>query len=299
MTRIAAEGAERSGDRDGWEGRHLIAFFGITFAITWGIAAVVVVGGAVLERWFGSIDTREPFWKAVVHLATYSPAIAAIGLVAYARGRDGVVVFLRRCVRWRVAWPWYVVVLLLYPGVRIGARALANALGWQDVPLMAIEPWYAIVPVFVIALFDDPGAMEELGWRAFALPLLQRRMGAVSASVVLGLLWGLWHLPAFVIAAMPQSGFTLQVFLAGSVVLSLLMTCVYNCTGGNVLLMFLMHGIGNFHYGVATAAGPGEMGLATAIGGIIALVLIANFGPTNLGIRRETEVLGTDDRRQP
>lgn len=297
MQPVDVGGADRRGVHDGWEARHLVAFFGITFAITWGLAAVVVVGGEGLERWFGPLDTRRPFWKAIVHLATYGPAIAALGLVAYTRGRDGLAVFLRRCVRWRVAWPWYVVVLLLYPGIRLGARALANALGWQDVPLMAIDPWYAIVPVFVVALFDDPGAMEELGWRAFALPLLQRRMGAVAASVVLGLIWGLWHLPAFAISAMAQSGFSLQVFLAGSVVLSLLMTFVYNCTGGNVLLMFLMHGIGNFHYGVATTPGPGEMGLATAIGGMIALVLVVNFGPTNLGVRRETEVLGSDDRR--
>ena len=79
---------------------------------------------------------------------------------------------------------------------------------------------------------------------AFALPMLQRRFSALTASVILGLIWGVWHLPSFFISGMSQNAYSIPAFIAGSVVLAILMTVVYNGTGGSVLLAFLILALG-------------------------------------------------------
>lgn len=271
--------------------RHLLPFFLLTFTITWGIGAIMIGFADPLAARFGEMDLSAPFWKLLYHVATYAPTISAFVMIAAIRGRSGIRAFARRLLAWRVGLRWYAVVLLAYPALRLGARALANAVGSEDAPLFAIDPWYAVAPFFLISLVDDPGAVEEVGWRGFALPLLQQRYGALGASVLLGLIWGVWHLPAFFLSAMSQSGFVFPVFVLGSVVLSILMTAIYNSTRGNVLLMFLLHGVGNFHLGAAAGSTRTEMLVMLVLGLAVALVLVVRLGSVHMGKAKFTWVL--------
>ncbi len=270
--------------------RHLLPFFMLTFAITWGIGAIMLAFSEPLAARFGEMDLRAPFWKLLYHLMAYGPAISAFVMITAVGGRSGVRAFARRLLEWHVGLRWYAVVLLAYPALRLCARAVANAVGSEDVPLFAIDPWYAVAPLFLISLVDDPGAVEEIGWRGFALPLLQQRYGALGASVLLGLIWGVWHLPAFFLSAMSQSAFVFPVFLLGTVVLSIVMTAIYNSTGGNVLLMVLFHGMTNFRLGAGGSSGI-EMLVMLTLGLAVASVLIVRSGGVHMGKAKFTRVL--------
>jgi membrane protease YdiL (CAAX protease family) len=104
----------------------------------------------------------------------------------------------------------------------LAARLLAMAMGY-DVPGYPFDtPWGWLAPV-LFALVNDPGGVEELGWRGFALPMLQRRFGALNAALILGVIWGIWHLPAFMISGTNQSATSLPIFLVGSVAFSVLL----------------------------------------------------------------------------
>ena len=141
----------------------------------------------------------------------------------------------------------------------------------------------------LFALIADPGPMEELGWRGFALPLLQQRFSALGASVLLGIIWGLWHLPAFYISATPQSAFSLPIFLLGTVAYAIIMTALYNGSGGSIPLAFLFHWqINNaFDLGVF----PEGMLISTLLFTAAAIVFIIALGPRNLGRAKLTEPL--------
>jgi len=253
--------------------RHLLPFFLMSFGITWGIGGIMIGFHEPLAARFGEMDLKAPFWKILYHLMVYGPAISAFVVVAAARGRAGVRSFIRRLLEWRVGLQWYAVVLLGYPLLRLGTHALANALGAEPTPLFAFDPWYTVVPLFLFALINDPGAVEEIGWRAFALPLLQRRYGVFRASVLLGVIWGVWHLPAFFLPVMSQSGFVFPFFIMGPVVLSILMTAIYNSTRGNVLLVFMFHGMTNFKLSGAGSS-PAAMLVALILGLAVAVFLI-------------------------
>jgi membrane protease YdiL (CAAX protease family) len=91
---------------------------------------------------------------------------------------------------------------------------------------------------------------EEIGWRGFALDRLQIRMSALRASLVLGLVWSLWHVPLFFVPGSFQADLgpgspRFWIFLAGLIPLSVLMTWVYNNASRSTLSAVLMHFSGN------------------------------------------------------
>ncbi len=85
------------------------------------------------------------------------------------------------------------------------------------------------------------GPVEEFGWRGLALPLLQRRLAPIWAGLILGLIWGVWHLPAFFLSGTPQSAWGFTPFLIGSVAVSVILTPLFNASRGSILLAALYH----------------------------------------------------------
>ncbi len=276
------------------ETRHLVPFFVITFAITWGVGAIVLLFGDALTDRFGDIAYDDPFWKTVFHLVTYAPALAAFALVAWVRGPAGVAAFARRLFRWRAGAVLALVIVLGYAALELTARAISSALTGAPEPVFDHTPAWTALPAFLLALIDDPGPVEEFGWRGFALPLLQRRFSALVASVILGVVWGVWHLPAFYIGGMNQASLSLPAFLFFTVVLSMLMTCAYNCTRGTVLLAFLLHGVANFEFAPTSGVTSTEFVVAGALGLVVVAVVARRFGSERLGPRRETAILADE-----
>ncbi len=111
---------------------------------------------------------------------------------------------------------------------------------------------YVVAGLFF--LFAGGPVFDEIGWRGFALPRLQRRHGPLVGSLVLGVLWALWHLPLFLIPAWdtPHDGpLDVALFVVLAVGTAVVFTWVFNSTGGSVLLAILTHG--SLNTGVAAA----------------------------------------------
>jgi membrane protease YdiL (CAAX protease family) len=217
--------------------RPLGAFFLIAFAWTWSVAFLMILAPGWVDRSIGPIGPGNPLF----FLAVYGPSIAAILVTVFTRGRAGVTDLLRKLGQWRFSPVWYLVVLVGVPLAAIAAGHLGEyALGIDPAPhLSAIPGWLKVLP---IALFLDPGPLgEELGWRGFALPRMVRRWGAPVASMLLGLIWGVWHYPAFRIPGMPQGALNFPVFVAGAIVLSVIVAWLVLRTRGSVLIAVLFH----------------------------------------------------------
>jgi membrane protease YdiL (CAAX protease family) len=165
------------------------------------------------------------------------PFVAALVVLGLGAGWPAVKDLLGRITRARVPARWYAFALGL-PLLLVGASVAINTACGAPPPTAAqLAGWRGLPETFVfIFLFIALG--EEPGWRGFLLPRLQRRFGPLRASLVLGAIWALWHLPLlgneFALAHVVP--FLLSVF-AGSVVLARL----YGGSGGSVLLPMLMH----------------------------------------------------------
>ncbi len=197
------------------------AFFLLTFAISWASwSAVFLVPMPRLGR------------LVLNQAGLAGPLLASLIVVAALQGTQGVGRFLGRILQWRVGVQWYLFVLFGAAALGLAAIGL-HVLGGGNAPAAA----FAFAPGALLS-----GLREEYGWRGFALPRLQERFGALKASVFIGALWTLWHLPIlpFVRMGLPGLGMT-AIFSLEVVALSILMSWVYNHAGGSLLPPVLYH----------------------------------------------------------
>ncbi len=211
--------------------RALGPFFLLTFALAWGIFAVFIFLPEVAAR-FGEVSGSHPLFI----LAVYAPALSAFILVAAHGGLAGLGGFLSRLLLWRAPFWWYAFLILAIPLIYfLGSAVKGNLLTGGFTSFT----WPQLVSA--IAFMLVLGTVEEFGWRGVALPLLQRRLAPIWAGLVLGLIWGVWHLPAFFLGGTPQSAWDFTPFLIGSVAVSVILTPFFNAAKGSILLAALYH----------------------------------------------------------
>lgn len=185
---------------DVFRDRPVLAFFGLTMAISWGLwwpMAGGYVESAVAER-----------------VAVFGPTITALVLTGYLHGREGITRLGRRLLHWQVGPRWYLFSIGFSPALLLVAVGIHRVMG-GSLPPLSLPDLPIIVIGFVYVLLTSV-AGEELGWRGFALPRLQRSYSALVASFLLGLVWFLWHLPLFYTAGdfhrfIPLELFVLQI----------------------------------------------------------------------------------------
>jgi uncharacterized protein len=227
--------------------RHpLVSYFVLAFALTW---ALVVPMSLSRNLGVGLLpyDLPDALGMVLFVLASFvGPTVAALVVTAADTGRAGVAGLLRRAVQWRVAPAWYLVALLIHPaiwllayGALLGPALLAAAAAhWQLL--------FSVFLPFVAFGLLIPAIGEEPGWRGFALPRLQARYGPLWASLILGALHGLWHLPAlFTVLLGPLAPAQLAPFFLTAIAATFLYTWIANRTGDSVLLAMLTHAASN------------------------------------------------------
>lgn len=237
----------------------LILFFILTFAFSWGLCAAMLLFRVEIEAVTGPIGYFNP----VFILAVWGPAIAAFTLISLRYGLKGLRDYLRRLTLWRMHWGWWALLVLGVPASRYFGAALSGELS-QPFPF---SPWYDLFPVLLMIMIIGP--VEEFGWRGFALPLLQRMMAPFWATLILGVIWGIWHYPAFIIEGTRQAeagGFS-PVFVVVATVYSLIFTAMFNASRGSILIPVL------FHFQLNNDAYP-DGGLGTLLAVILAAVVI-------------------------
>jgi membrane protease YdiL (CAAX protease family) len=217
---------ERPARRSSWVARHEVAaFLFLSFALSW---------------WVWPLTWANPDSVAMLPVG---PLIAAFAVAALAGGRGEVTDLLRAIVRWNVRWRWYVVALagpfavvavtgvtLLLLGV-VESNHLREDYGWSTwmgLPLLLLSTGLLGGPLF-----------EEVGWRGFLLPRLQQRHTALLSTAVVAGVWATWHLPLLV--SEPTGQRPPLPFIVWILAQAVLLTWLYNSTGGSVLLAILFH----------------------------------------------------------
>ncbi len=210
----------------------LIPFFAMAFLISWGILALYIFVPAPMVRWFGNLTGEHPLF----YLAVYAPAIAALALILCRHGIDGTRRFLARLLLWRVSILWYVFLIVGVPLVFYTAALFKEGAYDTLFPFTSAGAYLSALLFMAVK-----GPVEEIGWRGLALPLLQHRMAPLWAGLVLGAIWGIWHLPAFLLSGTPQSAWSLTPFFVGTMALSVIVTPLFNSARGSILLPALFH----------------------------------------------------------
>jgi uncharacterized protein len=211
--------------------KRLLVFFALAFAWSWFCWLMSSV-----------VKPQLPYLAGVFFLAGgFGPSIAAIAVVKSAGGRNGLRAWLVRCLQWRFDWRWLALAFFLPLAVMVLAAAVHVTLGGTIAPSPAIGHVLLAAANFVLVLLLGGPLCEEFGWRGYALPALQERYSWRVASLILGVVWGLWHLPLFYIANTAQSHIPFALFMANTIALSVLFAWLFNHTGGSVLPALVLH----------------------------------------------------------
>jgi len=241
----------------------LVAYFVLAYAFSWAVHIPLALSAH---------DLLGATLPPGLHFAgAYGPALAAFVVTGMTLGAPGLRDLLSRILRWRVGIGWLLVavfspamlflisavILCLWDGAwphlgQFGHISEFPNLGW-------LAGWMVWTLTF--------GLGEETGWRGFALPRLQRNRSARSATLILGGLWALWHLPQF-FYNYELSLFGVMAFTVSTMSGALTLTWLYNSTGGSVLVTALWHGAFN------TAVAGTQGAMAALVSGFVVLAAV-------------------------
>ena len=239
----------------------MILFVAVTFAVTWTVWALSASLSAPSGA--GVLGVRGPLFLTGV----FAPGLVALALTAYSEGRKGVSRLLSRIGQWNVGARWYVFALTYMAAVKLTAAVIHRGLTgvW---PHFADTPWLLMLAAIPVSTLAQAG--EEIGWRGYALPRLAPRLGLGGGSLVLGIIWALWHLPLFFMAGTDTAGQSFPIYLLAVTPVSVAIGWLYWKTRGSLLLVMLMHASINNTTGLVPGSLPGAIDALSFTGSFIA-----------------------------
>lgn len=229
-----------------------ITFLLITFGFSWLFwvpAALVAQGILVVSP---ALDT----FLLENNPAAWGPLVGAVLTTLSIEGWPGVKDLLKRGLKLKFGWKWYLVIFLLFPLLIGGSLFISILLGDPAPEMPALARPYELPIVFVFILLLGGPLQEEFGWRGFLQDKLQEKRSALTSAILTGLVWGLWHLPLFF---MPRQEFyynrPVWGLLLSTTLVAILFAWVYNNTGRSIFAMLIFHTTFNFSHYIFPALG--------------------------------------------
>lgn len=215
--------------------RDCATFVVLTFAMSW----LLWIAAAALLKWdLSSTSALVVVSGPLYLLGVFAPAVVALVLTAQMGRGPAVLSLLRRTLEWSVDGRWYLFAVGYFAAVKMSV-AIAYRLIIGHWPAFSQTPWFLMVLALLVSTPVQAG--EEIGWRGYLLPRLSARVGLPAASIIVGFIWGCWHLPFFFFAGTDKSGQSFPAYVLGTIAISVAMAWLYWRTRGSLLLTMLMH----------------------------------------------------------
>lgn len=215
--------------------KHSLTFFALAFAWSWSCWLLAPV--VKFDSSFAS--------SALFFLGGFGPSLAAVTVVGMTGGRDGLRAWLARCLQWRGRGGWMTLAFLSPLAVLTLAAATHMALGGVVPPSPAAGNVALLLVNFGLVFMVGGPLGEEFGWRGYALPAIQERLGWRASGLVLGAVWGAWHLPLFYVAGSSQNQGSLLAFFVLIIATSVFYTWLFDRSAGSLVPVLLLHTASN------------------------------------------------------
>ncbi|MFD3524948.1 CPBP family intramembrane glutamic endopeptidase [Streptomyces sp. NPDC058653] len=236
-----------SGIRGAFQRAPLTWFFFLAYALSWLAWTPYILSENGLGVWdhdFGAGGSGQIL--GVLPGAYLGPICSALLITSLTEGRQGLRNWRARMTKFRVGWQWYVLVLVSVPAALI----LAAVATTDTEPVLPGAMVFAMYLPGLLIQMITTGLAEEPGWREYAMPRMQRRYGPLVATLVVGVLWGAWHLPLFLTdwgGGRGHDPMGVLEFMITALAFSAVMTWVFNRSGESMPLVMLLHtGVNNF-----------------------------------------------------
>ena len=212
----------------------IVLFFAATYIVSWS----AFFGAAALSVAAAVPFASTPLSGAVYLFGVITPALVALALAAVEGGRARTIALLRQVIQVPRNALWFVFAIGYIAAIKLIAALLYRlfAGAWPQ-----FGDTRVLVLLIATIISTPAQSGEEIGWRGYALPRLAMRIGLARASVVLGVIWALWHLPFFLIPGTDKSGQSLPLYLLQVTAISIALAWLYWRTNQSLLIVMLMH----------------------------------------------------------
>jgi membrane protease YdiL (CAAX protease family) len=249
-----------------------VAYFILAYAISWSIGVPLALGNQ------GIIPSILPLWMH--YFVGYGPMLSALIVTWASQGGPELRELGQRMIKWRVRPIWWMAAVSPLI-ISLVVVLILNLVTGSQIHLSALGQVHFLPPLGIGALvlwILTFGIGEETGWRGYALPWLQKDRTALYATLILALVWALWHVPQFFYLFDPAIAIGWAIgLLAGAIVF----TWLFNSSSGSILIVAIWHGCFNF----TTASSAGNGILAAVVSTVVmvwAVVVIVLFKPKDL-----------------
>ncbi len=270
-----------------FEARNLAYYFLIVFGLQALAYGLLIAGVMKMPAGEGpAVLLKDPL-IIIKTLASWGPIIAAFVVTALTEGKSGVRALGKRFWNKNVSFNWLLVTLLILPVLALVDNLVIRVLDGKDYPLFfKYDPAWIILTSFLYAFIFN-GVLEEFGWRGYVLPRFQTRWSALVSSLILGVLWVAWHAGQWFVPGSSLYGRDFWLWSLGMILLTIIMTWIFNNTKGSVLAAALFHG--TINTGIFAFLLDWRYYVIELLA-VIFIVII--FGPKDL-VKRNPEPVGT------
>ncbi len=213
-------------------------FLGLTLALSWFVFWGPLALFKIPVISYVS-DVKGPAWAIALYIVGgFVPSLLGIFLTWKKEGVSGLRLLCRRIIQFKLGWRWYVLTFLIVIAGTAGQLTINQLLGNTFNGQLFLAQLGSFLPLLIIGPLS-----EEIGWRGYALGRLQTQWNALASSLIVGLIWGLWHLPLFMMLGTSQHELEIPFFgfLIGLMASSILYTWIYNSTKHNLWSAILLH----------------------------------------------------------
>jgi len=262
----------------------LVGFFLLAFSLTWIFMITDALGSHQI------LPFRLPLLLLIV--MGYMPTLAAVIVTRATKGKEGVRALFSKLLIVRVGFRWYAFAVFALAGMYIASIQIYNSIGASPtLPILSPQtpPHSSVLELVpqIALLFVIVGIVngEELAWRGFALPRLQAKYNALTSSLILGVIWTMFHLPLFfTVTGSSQADWSFTSFLISTVAMTVLYTWMYNNTRGSVLMAYLLHAAANTWSQVFAIDHANQLvnWILTGVLVLTALIVLSTNGAENL-----------------
>jgi len=214
--------------------RDLVLYFVIAYAFTW---ALWLPGVLYLN---GLIGGSFIAYFILGMIAPFGPMVSAFSLTLKFEGKDSLKKNLKRWLNFKLGW-WWIPLIVLVPILAIIAHLLNIFLFGATFPISDVPLW--LLPlIFIISLLTAGSLGEEFGWRGYAKPRMEEKTNSFSANLILGIIWGFWHLPMFfMVGLFPHVYMPLWLFILNVVTFALIIAWIQNNNEQSVVPALIIH----------------------------------------------------------
>lgn len=220
-------------------------FFLLTFAYAWILWIPSVLDGIGVKLPF---DVTE-YSLVVVLIGAFAPMFAAFTLIGKKEGWKGIKTFIDQALSFKFKLKYLLIALALPLLIHVIAHYLAPVFGFEVAnslfpPEVSLPTIVLAIPYFFLMLLIG-GGQEEFGWRGYAQEPLQDEIGVIPASLVIGFIWGIWHLPLWFMKGDMHNAYSFFAFVLMTTSISIIYSWLYNKSGKKLIVVMVFHAMNN------------------------------------------------------